>query len=397
MRALSASTTITDPYRAALHLGRSVASISPEIVFVFSTVHYGDWREFISGMHDGLEGRPVRIVGASGDGVHETERSCDVGAAILAVSTDGAVKWHVAVGDKVSEDPEGAVRRALAGLDASLAGRKPSLYFMLSDFRADASRIESVIRDEIDVPVVGAMAGDDNNKMQGCWLFADDRFVPDSVVMLAADGPLRFQVHVGNSLSAVGQPATVDSAAGKTVFRIDGMEAASFVERETGKPLLLSDQGIIALNVLSAGSEGEKTLRAVANNVDAHAGALTLHGGIRPGEQVQVCLAKPDDLVAEVREIALHARETGFKPEAALVISCAGRKWLMGGQIDFEVKSVSEAFHSTLPIAGIPSFGEIAPLRHAGRYTRNLFHNMTYVLLLLGSSACQDGHAADHY
>jgi hypothetical protein len=34
-------------------------------------------------------------------------------------------------------------------------------------------------------------------------------------------------------------------------------------------------------------------------------------------------------------------------------------------------------------LAGFPSFGEIAPLRRRGGYTRNLFHNMTYVLLLL--------------
>lgn len=397
MRALSASTTITDPYRAALQLGRAVAAISPEVVFVFSTVHYDDWREFMNGLRDGLDNPSVRIIGATGDGVHESARSCDVGAAVLAISTDGAVNWHVAVGNKVSEDPEGAVRRALAELAAPLAGRKPAFYFLLSDFHTDASRIESVVRDEIDVPVIGGLAGDDNNKMQSCWLLADSECIPDSVVMLAADGPLAFQVHVGNALSPIGQPGTVEEAQGKTVFRIDGIEATSFVERQTGKPLLMSDQGITTLNVLSAGAEGEKSLRAVAHNVDPQAGALTLHGGIRAGERVQVCQAKPEDLVAEVRALAADAKATGFSPEAALIISCAGRKWLMGGQIDFEVTSVSDAFHPTLPIAGMPSFGEIAPLRHAGQYTRNLFHNMTYVLLLLGSAAHRDGHAADHH
>ena len=384
MRAISASTMIADPYRAALYLGQSVAAISPEVVFLFATVHYEDWPEFMSGLYDGLGNKFVRIIGASGDGIHELERSCDVGAAVLALASEGAVQWHIATADKVREDPEGAVRRAVASLTEQMQGRQPAFYFLFSDFHTDASRIETVIRDEIHVPVIGGLAGDDNDKMERCCVFADGVLASDSVAMLAVDGPIGFQIYIGNSLTPVGHPGEIDEALGKTVHRIDGIDAAAFIERETGKPFLRSDQGIVTLTILNAGAEGETKLRAFAQNIGSESGALTLHGGIKQGEVVQVCLAKPEDLMTEVQQIAARVAASSFIPSAALIVSCAGRKWLMGGQIDFEVRAITDKFDGKLPVAGFPSFGEIGPLWHDGRYTRNLFHNMTYVLLLLG-------------
>lgn len=389
MRTKSVSTTIVDPYRAALFLGQSLAEIQPEIVFLFTTVHYSDWAEFLQGLHDGLDNPAVRVIGASGDGVHESARTSDVGAAALGLCSEGAVRWHVETGDQVGADPEGAVRRALAKLTTRLEGRPPAFYFLLSDFNTDASRIETVVRDEIDVPVIGGMAADDNDKMEHCVLFADRAMVQDCVVMLAVDGPLAFQVHIGNSITAVGPPGTVDEAEGKLLSRVAGVTAAVFAEGATGKPVLRADQGSVALTILNAGVAGEKKLRGIAQNSRSDAGGLTLHGGIQKGDIVQVCLARPEDLVSEVYNIATQAAASGFQPSAALVVSCAGRKWLLGGEIAFEVSAIEEAFGGALPMVGFPSFGEIGPLFHQGAYTRNLFHNMTYVLLLLGN--CDGG------
>lgn len=385
MRTKSVSTTIVDPYRAALFLGQTLSEIQPEIVFLFATVHYGNWAEFMEGLFDGLDNPAVRVIGSSGDGVHELVRTCDVGAAALGLCTGGAVRWHVETGDHVGVDPEGAVRRALAKLTARLEGRPPAFYFLLSDFNTDASRIETVVRDEIGVPVIGGMAADDNDKMERCVLFADRAMVQDCVVMLAVDGPLAFQVHIGNAITAVGAPGTVDEAEGKLLSRVEGVTAAAFAESATGKPVLRSDQGSVALTILNACEAGEKKLRGIAQNSRSDAGGLTLHGGIQKGDIVQVCLAQPEDLVSEVYHIASQAVASGFQPSAALVVSCAGRKWLLGGEIAFEVGAIEEAFGGALPLVGFPSFGEIGPLFHQGAYTRNLFHNMTYILLLLGN------------
>lgn len=408
MRSKSASTTLADPYRAGLTLGTTLAEIAPEVVFLFCTMHYPQRDELVAGLYDGLGDDGVVLIGASGDGFLERSQVADIGACALALSSNGRVRWHLAHAGNALLQPQQALRSALAQLHSAMQGRDPAFYFLLSDFNLDASELEIVLRDEVRVPLIGGMAADDNSQMQHCCLFANHDIVPDALVLLACDGPLEFQVHIGNSIATVGSPGRVESAHGKTVQRIDGMTAAGFVERATGKPFMRSDQGSVSMTILHDSHPFEKKLRAVVQNSNELDGALKLHGGVQAGDMVQVCLASPAQLQQEVRHIVTQARASGFQAQAALIISCAGRKALLGGQIQFEVQAVSDAFGAELPIAGFPSFGEIGPLlldadpapadlppssepslatvpgAPPRRYTRNLFHNMTYMLLLFG-------------
>ena len=41
MRTQSAQTHQSDPYRAGLELGEALAECAPEVVFLFSSIHYG--------------------------------------------------------------------------------------------------------------------------------------------------------------------------------------------------------------------------------------------------------------------------------------------------------------------------------------------------------------------
>ena len=75
----------------------------------------------------------------------------------------------------------------------------------------------------------------------------------------------------------------------------------------------------------------------------------------------------------------------GFKPAAAIVISCAGRKWLLDDSGTKELETFFGAVGEKLPLVGFPSFGEIAPFRRPeGSYTPTCFHNVTFVVCLLG-------------
>jgi hypothetical protein len=384
MRSKSASTTILDPYRAGLTLGAALADIAPEVVFLFCTMHYPSREELVEGLYDGLNDDSVILIGASGDGFLEQSQVADLGACALGLCSEGKVRWHLASAHGVTQHPQQALRGALAQLRTQMPGREAAFYYLLSDFNADASELEAVLSEEIPVPVIGGMAADDNSLMHRCALFANRQCLSDALVMLACDGPLAFQVHVGNTIAPVGNPGRIDAASGKTVQHIDGMPACAFVERETGKPFMRSDQGSVGMTILNNNYPGEKRLRAILLNSVQSNGAFKLHGGVQNGDQVQVCLANPAQLQQEVHTITSAARASGFEPSAALIVTCAGRKALLGGKILFEMQSLSDAFGQTLPIAGFPSFGEIAPLMYQGRPTRNLFHNMTYILLLLG-------------
>ncbi|MGC4122159.1 MAG: FIST N-terminal domain-containing protein [Myxococcales bacterium] len=384
MLALSASTSTSDPYRAGVSLGEALKPVSPEVAFLFTSIHYcGENSDLLAGLHDALEDERVVVVGNSGDGVYESARVSHYGAAALGVSTEGRVRWVTAQARGVGADPVGATRQCLQRLRESGPGGEPALLFMASDFRTDSSRIEEALGLGTRVPLVGGLAADDD-RLQRCFVYSGDEVLEDALVLLGAYGDLAFDITVGNALRTIGSPGRVTEAAGTRLARIDDLPAMDFVERETGKPALRTDRGIVSLAILDGVHPGLRRLRSVIPEFDKPGGGLALYGGIAEGQRVGVCVAEPEDLVREVYAIAESARTLDFQPAAALVVSCAGRKWLLGDQIDHEVRALSSVFPRGLPLVGFPSFAEFGPLKENGRYTPTYAHNMTYVLLLLG-------------
>lgn len=383
MRATSAVTPIADPYRAGLALGEELAGLAPEVVFLFSSIHLGQSPELLEGLYDGLGRDEVTVIGNSGDGFYANNGTSDLGASALALNSDGAVRWSVVHAAGVNADPIGTTRAVLAAVQEQLHGRDPALMMMVSDFNTDASEIEKVIEAETTVPMVGGLAADDN-QMQDCVVFANRAVLHDCVAVLIADGPVKFRIDIGNSIAPAGRPGVVEQAEGKTLRTIDGLDAQTFIERQIGKEVMQSDRGITSLTIIDADQPAIKRLRSIVPQFTRMEGALGLYGGIEQGRLVQVCLARPEDLIREVYDIAGRARAE-FEPVAALIISCNGRKGLLGEQLHHEIDALAQEFGPQLPLAGFPSFGEIGPLRLPdGRYSRNLFHNMTYVLLLIG-------------
>ena len=52
MRTVSAQTRHPDPYRAGLALGEALAECAPEVVFLFSSIHYGQDADLLEGIQD---------------------------------------------------------------------------------------------------------------------------------------------------------------------------------------------------------------------------------------------------------------------------------------------------------------------------------------------------------
>jgi len=381
MKAQSYATQAADPYRAGIELGEALCDLRPEIIFLFSTVHYCHSNELLEGLKDGLGSQEPLVVGNTGDGYYHQHICGDIGCVALGLNSEAKVRWHLVRQQGVKDDPAGCLEKAWEQIK-QLNNGEPDLAFMFSDFRTDASLYEPVLRDKISIPVIGGIASDDN-QMAGCGIYWNQQCIEDSLVMVSASGDFNFSIHVGNSISAVGKPGKVDKAQGTNIFEIDGLSAMDFIERETGKPVLQSDRGITSLRILDKDDTKIRRMRAIVPDLSVSERSVGLYGGIDQGEQVQVCLADPDELLAEVSHIAQHCRAQEFNPSAAVIVSCAGRKWLLGDRIEKEVTELAEGAWADLPLAGFPSFGEIAPIPGKSGYSENLFHNMTYVLLLL--------------
>lgn len=378
MKALSASTQIPDAYRAGFYLGEKLRALQPEVVFLVSSMDYNDSNDILMGLNDGLEKPDCLIIGNSGDGFYETQGIGEYGASALALNSLGKVQWQLKIGHHVTEFAQQATREALIGHETA------ALIFMVSDFHADTSLIEQVIEHEVKTPVVGGLAAD-GQQGDSCALYYNNQVVSDCVLALHAIGDIKFSIHIENTITPIGQIGQIgqiDAAHHNRIDQIDGIDAMRFFERETGKPLLRSDRGILSLRIVD--QQQLKRLRCIKSDIGENNRSIWLHGGISVGQKVQVCMAQPEQTIEAVYRVVQTAREQGLDCAAAFIISCTSRKNLLGEQLSHEVQAIQQSF-SHLPLIGFPSLGEIGPLKNVAGIQVNLCHNMTYVLLLINS------------
>ena len=103
------------------------------------------------------------------------------------------------------------------------------------------------------------------------------------------------------------------------------------------------------------------------------------------GVTVQLTVAATDQIVDGARSSiseALRTFPSAGGPTAALVYSCATRRFLLGTRTSREIDLLRDLVGPEVPIAGFYCLGEFAPLA-IGDASR--FHNATVVSVLLGA------------
>ncbi len=383
MEARSAMTLEMDPYRAGVELADALAPIDPDVVFLFSSPDYRDPHELTEAIHDVLDRERLLLIGCTGEGFLETTKVADVGACALGLHLGEQTRMALSAHPNDGSDSAAALERNLAEMTRDL-GQKPDLCFIFCDYKQDGTALEEVFQDQ-GVTAVGGFAADEMLEMNKCFLYANRQVFDNGLVTLGLAGDFRWSIHLANHLEPVGKMGIVTEAHGTRLVRVDGLSTVEFIEDSISRPISKIDQGIVTLNLLDKDVPGKRYLRSIVTNSQDGGGGLSLFGGIGLGSRVQVCIAQPEAIVNEVYALAERVRHDGFEASAAIIVSCAGRKHLLGNRIEHEVLAIREVLPDSAAIAGFPSFGEFAPLRHSeGGYTATFFHNMTYVLLLLG-------------
>ena len=91
---------------------------------------------------------------------------------------------------------------------------------------------------------------------------------------------------------------------------------------------------------------------------------MVFAGDVPVGAKARFMKANFDNLVDAAAGAAQQTfnQNLGGKPKLALLISCVGRKIILGTRADEEVEAVTELFGPEVLISGFYSYGEISPL-----------------------------------
>ncbi|UFH53014.1 FIST signal transduction protein [Spirosoma sp. KNUC1025] len=109
--------------------------------------------------------------------------------------------------------------------------------------------------------------------------------------------------------------------------------------------------------------------------------SMRFAGDIPQGARVRFMRANLDRLVeASATAAQTSLQQLGKTPELALLISCVGRKLVLGQRTEEEIEVARDIFGSQPVMTGFYSYGEIAP---AGPATPGELHNQTMTITIL--------------
>ncbi len=302
----------------------------------------------------------------------------------LAMFASDVVDVTAGIGTGLSSDVDSACRAAAAQALAA-TDREPKVCIMLTEgFGADPQATLDAMARSLPAGVVivgGTSAGRDFSAVRPSYQFCGDVVTDDGVVVLLLSGAIAASTAVGTGWRTFGATGTVTRSSRGVLHEIDGQPAIGFLARylDVTGPASYGNP----LAVVEAGGD-EAYFRAI-QGTDPSSGSVFVAGVIPAGAVVQLTTADTDDILAGTRA-ALERASAGFPadaaPEAALIFSCAVRRFVLGSRTRIEAELARSAFGASLPVAGIYCFGEIGPV---GGVETSRYFNETFVTLLLGT------------
>ncbi len=237
------------------------------------------------------------------------------------------------------------------------------------------------------VVVSGGLAGD-GGRFTGARVWGPDGISATSVVGIGFDGP-GWHISHGSmgGWQRFGPVRTVTRSEGNVLYELDGERALDIYKRYLGDyAAQLPASGLLfPWSVLGSDAQAEGITRTLLGISEAD-GSLIMAGDIPQGGKLQLMHASVDALVDAAEQAAETAAHTAANPPStpdqalALLVSCVGRKLVMGARVDEEVEAVGQMLGQHTTLAGFYSNGEISPHIHS---TNCKLHNQTMTITLL--------------
>lgn len=215
-----------------------------------------------------------------------------------------------------------------------------------------------------DLPITGGLAGD-GGAFQQTWVLDDAGAGCDTIVALGLYGEsLNFCHGSFGGWSPFGPARKVTRSIGNVLFELDGEPALDVYKRYLGEQARnLPASGLLFPFAMLGKDHDEIGLIRTILGVDEKDGSLTLAGEIDPDGYLKLMHASTDALVDGAEAAAEAAKKTlaGAGKGLVLLVSCVGRKLVMGGRVDEEVEAVADVFGQGALLTGFYSYGEISP------------------------------------
>lgn len=237
-----------------------------------------------------------------------------------------------------------------------------------------------------DLPVTGGLAGDDDRfegTLVGCAGPAESH-------RIAAIGLYGENLRTGHGSvggwDAFGPRRVITRSEGNVLFELDGEPALELYKKYLGDEAAnLPGSALLFPLAIASPESGDIQIVRTVLSIDEDAKSMTFAGDVPEGFNAQLMRANSERLIdgaGEAARIADEAQLEGRK--LAVLVSCVGRKMVLGQRTAEEVEAVAEQLGSNAVQVGYYSYGEICPHVQSGF---SELHNQTMTITVLAEAS----------
>jgi len=323
------------------------------------------------------------IAGCSTAGEIAVDRVHDGACAITAIRLEHSSVRQATASIAGMDDSFGAGQRLGRGLPSEgLAGVFVIGTGVAINGSALVDGLQSILGKA--VPLSGGLAAD-AGAFRRTWTLSTRGAADNQLVALGFYGD-RLLMDSGSfgGWAPFGPARKVTRCRDNVLFELDGERALDIYKRYLGDHAKgLPGSGLLfPFEMLGENLESSGIIRSILG-VDETEGSLTLAGAIDPTGYLRLMQASTDRLIEGAATAAarvMSAVDASGGRSLAILVSCVGRKLVMGERIDEEVEAVAEALGKDTEITGFYSNGEIGRSESQGDCR---LHNQTMTVTWL--------------
>lgn len=269
---------------------------------------------------------------------------------------------------------------AAKALSSKLQGENLTYIMVLSDGGlvngSELVKGFSAVNDK--VLVTGGLAGD-GPRFESTLVGLNARPTEGQIIAIGFYGTKLKVAHGSQGgWEVFGLEKEVTRAEANVLYEIEHQSALSLYKKYLGEASadLPGAALLFPLSVIIPGSA--KPIVRTILSINEEEQSMTFAGDVPVGSKVQLMRANFDRLrIAASNAAAVSALDGLPATSFALLISCVGRKLVLGPRVDEEVEAVEQTFGRHVQMAGFYSYGEISPFNEGGGCQ---LHNQTMTI-----------------
>lgn len=375
---------------ATLQAKTRLANHEANLLLVFATSHYSSL-EVLSVAHQTFPA--AKIVGCLSSGIILSENTFLRGIGLLAISSKEMKFGTGFVSDITFVDPRlaGAELARTTAADFGVGRRAALMIFadsLLKNYDLLAKGAQETLGKAF--PIMGA-ASAHNVKNQESYQFFQDKPLTSSATALLIGGQATVASASRHGWKPLGKPRIADRTQSSMITSIDGTRASFIYEdyldvasKEISSPEIIKTASLYPLGFYVEELK-DYILRYPVEILEN--GNIICRGEVPEGAEIHLMISSKDLCKQTAVESAEEVKNSlaGKKPSCLLVFESLNRQKLLGRNTIDEIRAVKNIFGENIPIFGMYSSGEFAPLKSAAANPQTYWQNNSFVILAITS------------